>query len=98
MTLKDLTKEEIIMAKELIKGRTLLSLEDSYSVASFYGAKLLLENKISSPEETLKHIEAVTEEEIVNVARELFVPERLNFAIISPFEKGEFSEKDFALT
>src|SRR6478609_7385228 len=39
----DVKPEELYKAKELLKGRLLLSLEDSSNVASFYGNRMLLE-------------------------------------------------------
>lgn len=78
------TNEEMIKAKEMIKGRTLLSLEDSFNVASFFGMKKLIEDRIESPEELLQKIAKVTSAQVVDLARELFTKERINFSIIGP--------------
>lgn len=80
------TKEEMARAIELIKGRVLLSLEDTYNVASMYGQKMLFENEVMSVEDYLKKIEAVTVEDIQNLAAEIFIPETRNFALIGPFK------------
>ncbi len=85
-------KLEIRKAKELLKGRLLLSLEDSQNVASFFGTKKLLEEKIETPAETVEKIEKVKDEEIAALAQEIFVPSRLNFALIGPFEEKDFEE------
>src|SRR3989338_3781474 len=50
----DLKKEEVFKAKELLKGRLLLSLEDSQNVSMFFGNRLLLEGETLSPEELVK--------------------------------------------
>ncbi|MFN4212749.1 MAG: M16 family metallopeptidase [Microgenomates group bacterium] len=89
-------KEEVRKAKELLKGRLLLSLEDSQNVATFFGTKKLLQEKIETPEETVEAIEKVKEEEIVALAKEIFVPSRLNFALIGPFEKEQITTDIFS--
>ncbi len=83
-------KGEIDKAKESIKGRLFLSMEDSFNVASFYGNKKLLEERTESPEEIIKKIEQVTTEEIVLLAKDFFRPDKLNAAIIGPFKQEEF--------
>lgn len=85
----DVKPDEIIKAKEMLKGRLMLSLEDSFSVASFYGTRMLLEGSIVSPEEVVQRIDAVTKEDIIAVAEEVFKPENLNIAIIGPFEEKD---------
>ncbi|MBI2051631.1 insulinase family protein [Candidatus Roizmanbacteria bacterium] len=93
----DITKEEFIKAKELIKGRTLLSLEDSYNVSTFFGTKLLLEGEIVSPAQMIGEVEKVSLDAVVSVAQDLFKPEKLNFAVIGPLEEGEITEADLKL-
>lgn len=89
----DITPEELTKAKELIKGRMILSVEDSFNVAAFFGTKKLLENSLEGPEDVVSEIENVTADQIAAIATEFFVPEGLNFSIIGPFEKeDEFKE------
>ncbi len=85
----DITSQEMQRAKEMMKGRMVLSLEDSHSVASFFGSRLLLENEIIMPAEVTRRIDAVTIDDVVAVATDCFRPERLNFTIIGPFEKND---------
>jgi len=91
----EITKEEMKKAKELLKGRLLLSMEDSFNIASFFGTKQILEGKIEKPEELITKIDKVTEEEVVTLAKEIFTPSKLNFALIGPFEKKDFEENLF---
>lgn len=91
-----LTDEEVNRAKELIKGRMLLSLEDSQSVASFFGNKKLLENKIMTPQEVIDQIDKVSREQIAALAKQLFVKETLNTSIIGPFTNKDLSLKDIS--
>ena len=84
--------QDIIRAKEMLKGRLLLSMEDSFNIAHFFGNKQLLEQKMETPEEIIEKILSVTKEEIVALAKELFVKEKLNFAIIGPFGEKDFHD------
>ena len=86
----DIKKEELLKVKEMIKGRLMLSMEDSMNIASFFGTKKILQDKIETPEEIIKKIEAVTVDEIAELAKDIFTPERLNLAMIGPFEEGDF--------
>ena len=81
-----ITEKELQKAKDYIKGITSLSLDSSDSLASFYGIQELLENNILTPEQKFKNIDKVTVEDIKKVAEDIFVPEKLNFAMIGPLE------------
>lgn len=93
----EIKKEEIHRAKEYLKGNILLSLEDSSNIASFYGRRKLLENIIETPQEVIAKLEKVTQEEIVNLAKEIFKLEQLNLSLIGPFEKDDIRVEDFSL-
>src|SRR3990167_7728579 len=84
---EEIKTDELKRAKELIKGRFLLSLEDSSIVANYFGTKKLLQNSLETPQEVLKKIETVTSEEVSSLARGLFVKRNLNLAMVGPFEE-----------
>jgi len=84
-------EEEMKKAKEIVKGKLILSLEDSHDLASFVGRKLIFEGKIVKPEEVIKKIDAITKEEIINLAKKLFVKEKLNLALLSPVTEDKIS-------
>ena len=86
-------EEEIKKAKEFIKGRLVISLEQSDDLASFYANQWLLKDETLTPEEKLSKIMAVTADEVQAVAKEIFKPEKLNLALIGPFEDKEKFEK-----
>lgn len=83
----EMNKEELKNAKELLKGRLLISMEDSSHVASYLGGRKLLQNSLETPEETINKIEAVTSDDIISLAKELFKPDNLNLALIGSFER-----------
>lgn len=84
-----ITTEELTKAKEYLKGRLTLDLEDSRDVAGFYGTQEILKRKIRSANEVMKKTDEVILDEVHEVAREIFVPKHLNLAIIGPYKEEE---------
>lgn len=85
----DVTEKELAKAKDFLKGRTALKLENSFEVAEWYAEHELLEGKIETPEGVLNKINKVTLDDVRKVANRLFLPEKANLAIIGPFEDKE---------
>ena len=77
---------ELRKAKEYNKGRMLLGLEDTRSVASWAASQELLLNRIYTPEEVVVQLEAVTGDDITALATELFAPGKMRLAIIGPHD------------
>ncbi len=80
---------ELVKAKEYNKGRMLLGLEDTRAVASWAGGQELLMDRILTVEEVVEHIEAVTTEQIHELAQEMFQPEKLRLAVVGPYQGQE---------
>ena len=88
--LKEATPEsELTKAKELFKGRLLLRLEDSRSVAGWMGGQEILTGRILSVDEVIATIDAITTEELQQLAKELLVGERLRLAVVGPIQPDE---------
>lgn len=81
-------EDELIRAKESIKGRLLLSLEKSENVAGFFGQELILRDVVESVEQSMADIDAVTASAIKTLSQELFIPKNLNISLISPFDES----------
>jgi predicted Zn-dependent peptidase len=79
-------EEELQKAKEFTKGRLQLQMEDSFSVASWIGRQEILEDRVLSLDEVLEEIDAVTTDQVQRVARRLFHQEKLNLAVVGPYE------------
>jgi predicted Zn-dependent peptidase len=84
---EQISDAELKKAKEIAKGRLLLSLESSRNVAGWLGAQELLTKRILTPDEIITLVEAVTIEDLKRVGRELFTGEKLNLAIVGPVKK-----------
>lgn len=81
--------EELKKAKDYIKGKTALLLESSDAQASFYANQELLKNEILTPKDLFAELDKVTSEDINKVANDIFQPQKLNLAVIGPFEKKQ---------
>lgn len=77
---------ELVKAKEYNKGRMLLGLEDTRSVASWAGGQELLLDRILTVEEVVSYIEAVTVDQIHELAQEMFQPENLRLSVVGPYK------------
>ncbi len=77
---------ELEHSKTLRKGRLLMGLEDSRSVASWVGGQEATYGEIKTPEEVMEKIEAVTVEDVQALASELLREDKLNLALIGPYD------------
>lgn len=89
LTKGKVTAKELNRVKDQVSGLMVLGLEPSDAVASFYAEQELLEHKIETPEQRLAKITAVTAGDIMEVVQDIFKPERLNLALIGPFEEHD---------
>lgn len=89
---RPVTTEELERAREYAIGTLVLSLEDSQSVAQYYGVRQLLQREIDSPETVMKNLRAVTLEQVNQLAQELLTPDGLRLALIGPAEQAEFEK------
>ncbi len=81
------SEEELNKVKECLIGNMKLSLESSDDIANFYGGQELLKREIKNVEEKAKAIRKVTAKDIKKLVNEIFKNEKLNLALIGPFEK-----------
>ena len=79
---------ELHKAKEFTKGRLMLRMEDTRSVAAWLGAQELLLGQVSTIDETLQKIDDVTSEDVVRVAERMLDPDKLRLAVVGP-HRGE---------
>lgn len=77
--------EELQKAKELVKGRILLRMEDTRAVAFWVGGQETLLGRVLTPEEVVQKVEAVMPEDVQRVAQQIIVPQRSNLAVVGPY-------------
>jgi len=78
--------DELEKVKKGYRGRLVLGLEDTSSVASWCGGQELMYGAILSPDEALARVEAVTAADIQELAAGLFRDEYLRLAAIGPYD------------
>ena len=85
---KGFPKKEIDRAKSKWIGRMLMSTESSSTVADDYGSDILFENKITTYDETIKQINAVTNDDIKKIAKEIFIEDNMKIAIMGKLDES----------
>jgi predicted Zn-dependent peptidase len=91
---RNLEIKEIQEAKELVKGRLNMRLEDSRSIASFLGFQQLIKKKIQAYEEIADLLDSVTLEEINSVLEDIFKPDNFVLSIVGPVKDTDiFQDK-----
>jgi len=86
-----ISAKELKKAKEYLKGHIALNLEDTNNINSFFGIRELMLGKLETPDDVYRGIDAVSIEDVYSFAKKMFAPEKLNLAIIGPYEdRGRF--------
>ena len=88
-----ISEAELFKAKELAKGRMLLRMEDTRNVAGWMGGQEILTEDILSPDQVISIIDAITADELSELARELFVSNHLRLAVVGPVTQNKLLEK-----
>src|SRR5437764_5288133 len=78
------TEEELRRSKDHLKGSLMLSLESTSSRMSNLARQELYFGRFYSLDELLASIEAVTREEVQDLAREFFRPEQISATVLGP--------------
>jgi predicted Zn-dependent peptidase len=92
-----LEADELEKARNFAKGRLVLSLEDPKGMISFGLRDEVLEGRLREPDEVLAALDRVTLEDVQRVAEDIVREERLNFALIGPFDEPERFERLLSL-
>jgi len=100
-----ISKEELIRAKEMLKGRVAIQMEASDNVANWCGRQAVFERTVArtdksynidgiiTADEFIAEIEKVTVGDMKRVAEDIFKDEGLNLAVVGPFkENSKFSK------
>ncbi len=82
-------ESELSKAKELSKGRLLLRMEDSHNVAGWVGGQEILTERILSVDQVVSIIDAITADELKQLAQELLVGDRLRLAVVGRVAEEE---------
>ncbi len=91
------TAAELSRVKEYFRGRLVIGLEDTYSVASWRAAQMALRGSLRSIETIAAQVDAVTAADIQRVARRLWRADAPRLAAIGPLPPAERFEPLLAL-
>ncbi len=80
----EIQEEELRKAKDYLRGKMVLRLEDPLNLGMYYGGQQLLEGKILTWDQVKEKVEAVTVGEVIDVAREIFDLEKMSLVMVSP--------------
>ncbi len=80
---------ELLKARELIKGRMLLRMEDTRDVSGWMGGQEVLTGRIRSVDQVAGIVDAVTGDDIRQLACDLLVGDKLRLAVVGPVNKEE---------
>lgn len=84
-------EKELNKAKEYLKGKNTLSLEDNQSKLDWYLSQIAFQKKIHSPQDSYAEVDRVTSAAVQKLAKELFVSSKATLAVIGPYK----SDKQF---
>jgi predicted Zn-dependent peptidase len=92
-----LEANELEKARNFAKGRLVLSLEDPKGMILFGLRDEVLEGQLREPDDVLAGLDAVTLEDVQRVAQDVIRGERLNLALIGPFDDAARFEQLLSL-
>ncbi len=75
-------------AKEFVTGRTLMGMEETMSVAGWFGRQEAQRREILAVEDVLDRMQRVTADDMQRVARRLFRPTGSQLAIVGPHKRS----------
>jgi predicted Zn-dependent peptidase len=78
-------EKELTKAKEFIKGRLQLRMEDTRAVASWLGGQELLRREILTVDDVLEIVDGVSAQSLKRVANELWRTDAFRLAVVGPF-------------
>src|SRR3954469_5677728 len=81
-----ITDDELVRAKEHVKGRMVLSSESTAARMGRIGKSVLFDTPLLTLDELIERVDAVTSEDVAELAGELYAPDSLSAAAIAPDE------------
>ena len=76
-------------AKEFVRGRTLMGMEDTMSVAGWFGRQEAQRREVLAVEDVLERMQMVTADDIQRVARRLFRANGSRLAMVGPHKRTQ---------
>jgi Predicted Zn-dependent peptidases len=84
-----LTGDELIMTKEQIKTELIMGNESAKNRMNSNGKSILFRDSITPLEEIIDRVNAVTEEEVIDFAKNYLVEEKCSFSLVGNLQNIE---------
>jgi len=81
--------EELSKVKEYFVGKLYLSLESSDSFADHVAGQEIFKKPIRTPEEIVQKIQAVTSEQVLEAAKDIFISQHTALSMVSPYNDSD---------
>jgi predicted Zn-dependent peptidase len=81
-------EEELTKVKELSKGRMLLRMEDTRSVAGWLGTQEMLFDQVKTVDQVVEQVDRITVADLERVGKTLLSSDKLSLALVGPFRSG----------
>ncbi len=82
LTEEPVSEEDLNRTKDYVAGNMYLSLETTDSLAEFFSVQEIVKGKVEDPKSWERDIRSVSAKDIQKVAKEIFINEKLNLAIV----------------
>ncbi len=86
-------ESELFKARELAKGHMILRMENSHNVATWLGGQEILTERILNVDQVMSIIDAITAEDLKQLAQELIAGEQLRLAVVGPVTESKPLER-----
>jgi predicted Zn-dependent peptidase len=80
-------EQEIQKARDYIKGKTTLALEDNQVRLDWFMERVAFFKKISTPDDAFEKLDKVTAADVLKVANDLFQEKNMSLAVIGPYKE-----------
>ncbi len=91
-----ITQADLERAQAVVRSRIQLHMEDTRAVTGWYGTQAALGRPLRSPEETIACYDAVTLDDLREVASQIIRPDAAHLSIVGPFDSAGALETSFA--
>jgi predicted Zn-dependent peptidase len=92
LTEEKVSASELKRAKDLLRGKSLLQMEATDNLATWYARQAVFRKKIITPKEYLAIINKIKAEDLQRVAKKIFVNRGLNLAIIGKVKEDNIKD------
>lgn len=88
-------QKELDKAKKYLRGKIMVQMDDPANQVVFYAKHFLFYNEIIQPEELIRRYQEVRKDQLVEIARDLFDPEKINLVVMGKkIEKKNIIRKE----